>query len=267
MIEQRCRGIYQSVTPRDHLKECREVFTILCRGTRSKGRVESASTIQECLGKGHICAGAKASRSVRVQGRPGVIFPHIVDTAGKTLVKPPELLEPELCRGLKLQWQDESSNAAHIIGNAEASDQLDQPVRIDYHIVIRKRQNLSPGRHSATIMCPGKAWMILTYIAHLRYIPIGLLDKISRCTRTRSIVHDNDFKMRIMQGQQGTQARRDPLRAVMSWDDDTYERSVREKAFALLDASSSTRRGQTRCIKLCDHWQAILLQMLDNLRT
>src|SRR5713101_2501005 len=187
-----------------------------------------------------------------------MVFCYIEDAPGEALAKPTILLDPELRWGLEFHRQDEPGDAGDPISPTESSDQLHQPIAISDYIIIGKRQNLAPGCHHAAIACPRRTWTVFAYIAHLRHIPVGLLDEIRRGTGTGSVIDDNNLIAGIVQGQQRLQTALYALWAVTGGHDDAHKGSLSQKLLALLNTSRCAGTGQA-CYIQPRHWRQTVL--------
>src|SRR5262249_35763911 len=144
----------------------------------------------------------EASCRVRIEGRLRMILCHIEDVASESLAKPTILLDPELRGRLEFHRQNEPSDAGDSVSPAESSYQFYQPVAINDHIIICKRQNLAPGCHQSTIACPRRTCALFTDIAHLGHLAISLPDHLRCSTAAGSVINNDDLIARVVQGQQ-----------------------------------------------------------------
>src|SRR5260221_6135458 len=104
------------------------------------------------------------------------------------LGEPAELLKPELRRRLKLHWHYEAAHRADILGNGKSGHQFGQPVAIDAHVVVGKRDDLALGNPQAAISCVGGPRQVLTEVSHSVAVAKGSHDHISGSTRPRAVV-------------------------------------------------------------------------------
>ena len=96
-------------------------------------------------------------------------------------------------KGVKPSFISASAVGYYGFHGNEALDELQQPKRIDDHIVIGESDNRGLNRHQPPVVRVCKPGQGFAQVVHLIRITVFLADQIGRGARTGRIIDDNDF--------------------------------------------------------------------------